>query len=315
MKISVLIPTYGRPDYLEQALESVTNQSRPPDEVVVSDNHPTISAGEVVRKFGGRLRVRRVVPPKTMSMDAHWLWAFRQPTCDIIALLEDDNLWRSNHLECMQTAWAAFPAASIAGTAAIEFGSITEGLQREVFAPVWGVNLLTQEPLYVSNRAALGTALLFGTFASSAVSFLRSAMLRVLPEGSQNTNAFDRVYWGMLAAEGGAVFLPEISVLYRKHAEQAVKKISKHYYRKESAIGIRTIAQHATTKGWDIVDCFVEMWPYLSVDAQQRAGELIVQTRDRDLIESILPKIPMPRSLWQHKTRLLRRFVARRLSP
>jgi len=37
-KISVLIPTYNRPAFLRQALESVLNQTRLPDEIIIGDN-------------------------------------------------------------------------------------------------------------------------------------------------------------------------------------------------------------------------------------------------------------------------------------
>ncbi|MFQ3577398.1 MAG: glycosyltransferase family A protein, partial [Verrucomicrobiia bacterium] len=158
--ISVLITTYGRPDYLEQALNSVAHQTIQPAEVVVSDNHPTRSAEDVVEKFRSRLPIRRVCPPKPLTMDAHWLWAFRQPEGEWIAFLEDDNLWRANHLHALLQGLEHFPKASIWGTVAELFQEdAARSIHTEAIAPPWVIDVLALSPLLVSPRAALATAL------------------------------------------------------------------------------------------------------------------------------------------------------------
>lgn len=54
-KISVLIPTYNRPHFLEQALESVVNQTLKPFECIVADDNPNLKDSkrnyDVVEKF------------------------------------------------------------------------------------------------------------------------------------------------------------------------------------------------------------------------------------------------------------------------
>lgn len=57
LKLSVIIPVYNRPDELNELLETLVNQSRKPDEVIVVEDGSTISSKEVVNSFEKELPV------------------------------------------------------------------------------------------------------------------------------------------------------------------------------------------------------------------------------------------------------------------
>ena len=50
-KVSIVIPTYNRADYLNECLESIINQNYPNLEIIVSDDNSTDNTFEVVKKF------------------------------------------------------------------------------------------------------------------------------------------------------------------------------------------------------------------------------------------------------------------------
>ncbi len=58
MKLSVIIPVYNRPDELNELLETLVNQTRKPDEVIVVEDGSTISSKEVVQTFEKDLSIR-----------------------------------------------------------------------------------------------------------------------------------------------------------------------------------------------------------------------------------------------------------------
>ena len=58
-----MIVTRNRPEHLRNALEALTRQTLPPDEVLIVDNASTISYAEVFDQFRGRLPLRVVVEP------------------------------------------------------------------------------------------------------------------------------------------------------------------------------------------------------------------------------------------------------------
>lgn len=59
IKVSCVIPAYNAERYLERALTSVIEQSRPPEEIIVVDDGSTDGTADVLAAYGSRLRVVR----------------------------------------------------------------------------------------------------------------------------------------------------------------------------------------------------------------------------------------------------------------
>jgi len=57
--VSCVVPAYNAERYIERALTSVLEQSRPPDEIIVVDDGSTDATVDVLAAYGSRLRVVR----------------------------------------------------------------------------------------------------------------------------------------------------------------------------------------------------------------------------------------------------------------
>lgn len=57
--VSVILPTYNRSEYLAIAIDSLLAQQRPPEEIIVADDHSTDQTGEILARYGNRIRVIR----------------------------------------------------------------------------------------------------------------------------------------------------------------------------------------------------------------------------------------------------------------
>lgn len=57
--VSAILPTYNRVHFLANAIDSLLAQQRPPEEVIVVDDHSTDETGQVLSRYGGRIRVIR----------------------------------------------------------------------------------------------------------------------------------------------------------------------------------------------------------------------------------------------------------------
>jgi len=250
--ISVVIPTRNRPALLREALYSVSKQSRVPQEVLVSDNFTKTPCTEVVREFKDLLPIRRVTPPQDMVMESHWIWALKQASHEYIALLEDDNLWHFNHLEVLESAVRVRPQCGLFGTATRIFEKLNSSLHRNLFAPIWSVNLLECDPVHISAAATLGTYLYCTPIASSAVMVSRSVLQGIHAREEPSPYGRDRWYWCQFGASDGCVFSPHTTVLYRSHEHQCVKQIPKDDYRLESSKTTLLIMELIQREGYSI---------------------------------------------------------------
>jgi GT2 family glycosyltransferase len=91
MKVSVVIPSYGRPDRLERCLAALAHQERKPDEIgVVARETDTSTLALLHAAVGGPLplQVWQVRPPGVVAAQNLGL---KRASGDIIAFLDDDT--------------------------------------------------------------------------------------------------------------------------------------------------------------------------------------------------------------------------------
>ena len=92
MRFSVVIPTFGRPELLEETLETLYVCDPPPEEILVVDGHPELQAQPVTAQFSAR-----PVPP-----ELHYLTNEPSPTAqrnvgidaatgDVVVFADDDT--------------------------------------------------------------------------------------------------------------------------------------------------------------------------------------------------------------------------------
>ena len=99
-RVSVVIPSRNRLDKLREALNAVASQTVLPDEVVIVDDHSSPKYSLDVEAEATRgLKVRVIRSPAHLGpAEARNLGAM-EATSEILAFLDDDNLWEANHLE------------------------------------------------------------------------------------------------------------------------------------------------------------------------------------------------------------------------
>ncbi len=108
MKISALIPTYNRRDYVQRAIQSILAQTVPVDEIIVVDDGSTDgTAEEIERVFGNRVRVVRQVNQGVAGARHR---AILEATSDWVAFLDSDDEWTPDRNRILLQAIANVPA-------------------------------------------------------------------------------------------------------------------------------------------------------------------------------------------------------------
>ena len=96
--VSVVITTHNRPDYLKESLAGVLNQTVKPSELYVIDDGSTVSYEEVLAQFPQEQFTYVKVPVASGANAARNL-GITKSTSDIIAFLDDDDIWDTYYLE------------------------------------------------------------------------------------------------------------------------------------------------------------------------------------------------------------------------
>lgn len=96
-KISVIIPTYNRKNYLLQALDSVLGQVDSDFEIIVSDNCSTDGTAEVIKAYLHDPRVRYFRNESNVGMVGNWRKAlYDRARCEWFVLMSDDDYFTDN---------------------------------------------------------------------------------------------------------------------------------------------------------------------------------------------------------------------------
>jgi glycosyltransferase involved in cell wall biosynthesis len=99
LTFSVGIPAYNQGEFLEETILSLLNQTRPPDEIVISDHYSTDNTPEIIEKYAGH--VRGVKPPRGANLTGQYNFTLTSQTCDWITLLSSDDVARPNFCEVL----------------------------------------------------------------------------------------------------------------------------------------------------------------------------------------------------------------------
>ncbi|MEA5513217.1 glycosyltransferase family 2 protein [Nodularia sp. UHCC 0506] len=96
--VSVVIPTYNRPEYLQQAIASAVNQTYKNIEIIISDNCSPESPQKLVESFADP-RIRFWRQPQNLGMIANQMYAFKMARGKYLASLHDDDMWNQDFLD------------------------------------------------------------------------------------------------------------------------------------------------------------------------------------------------------------------------
>ncbi len=113
MNVSVVIPTYNCSAYLAEAIESVLEQTRLPDEIIVVDDGSTDDTVACLEAFGDRITVFRQEHLGAAAARNHGI---EEASGDWVAFLDADDLWVAEKLEKQIAALEASREAALSFT-------------------------------------------------------------------------------------------------------------------------------------------------------------------------------------------------------
>ncbi|WP_017942194.1 MULTISPECIES: glycosyltransferase family 2 protein [unclassified Thioalkalivibrio] len=104
MKVSIALASFNGERYIKEQLQSFLDQTRLPDEVVISDDASTDGTMEIVRRFqdSAPFEVKVIQGRGRQGFVANFNRALAATTGDLVFLSDQDDVWFSNKLEAME---------------------------------------------------------------------------------------------------------------------------------------------------------------------------------------------------------------------
>lgn len=103
MKISIAVPIYHGEKYLQEMLESIQNQTRLPDELVMSDDGSTDSTLKIARQFAEKAPFKvKVLRQEHSGITANYLNALRATNGDVIIFSDQDDIWLTKKIKLIE---------------------------------------------------------------------------------------------------------------------------------------------------------------------------------------------------------------------
>jgi glycosyltransferase involved in cell wall biosynthesis len=153
--VSVVVPCFGHAAFLADMFASLLAQTRPPDEVILIDDHSPDATAEIVEKLiaahpefaPGRVRLLR--NEKNMGQAASLNRGISAASSDLIMILNDDDYLMHDVIESMFGFFSRYRDVALIGTHSIYFTGSEElaaapKLSTDYAAP--GLRLTVQRP-------------------------------------------------------------------------------------------------------------------------------------------------------------------------
>lgn len=247
------MPTYNGERFIRRQLQTIVTQSRPPDELVISDDGSTDATLAVVRDVVvPRDTAVRVIEGAHQGLRSNVERALTACSGDVIVLADQDDLWRPGKLDAVDR---AFEDASV--NLWFSDADVMDEAESPFGFRLWEAVSLTAEDLDPREGRAL-RRLLHGSTVTGATMAFRSSLLAValpLPaqlEGDDHLYLHDGWIAVLAAALGSIVTDPTPYVVYRQHYAQvtgmSVTKLSNRLddrARRAPASGSDMTTEHA----------------------------------------------------------------------
>lgn len=221
MKISIAMCTYNGAAFLPAQLQSISTQSRPPDEIVICDDVSTDNTRALLESFKQRSPV-----PITLHINDQNLGSVRNferaialCTGDVIALSDQDDVWRADKLQMIEDAFNKSPSAGLVFSNAEIVDENLKLLNRRMWDDV-GFDAHKRK-LVKTGRAL--DVLITGWTVTGATMAFRSRFVKLsLPIPDEIEMIHDGWIALTIAAVADIVALDEPLIQYRQHAQQQI---------------------------------------------------------------------------------------------
>lgn len=220
MRLSVALCTYNGEQYLAEQLDSLAAQTRPPDELVVCDDHSADRTPEIIRDFAARapFPVRLHVNPENVGSTRNFDRAVGLCRGEVIALCDQDDVWHPGKLRRFEEVFSAEPSVGLVFTDA----EMVDDRLRPTGARLWDATFEPEARRLMKEGRAFDVLARRNVVTGATMAFRSRFRELALPIPSGGACIHDGWIALTVAAVSGVEALAEPLIKYRQHAGQQI---------------------------------------------------------------------------------------------
>jgi glycosyltransferase involved in cell wall biosynthesis len=218
MTIGVVLATYNGERFIQEQLESIAAQSRPPDDMVVVDDNSSDSTVEAIRSFASSVcfPVRLRVNEMNLGSTPSFAKAIEHCNSDILVTCDQDDIWHPEKLRKFDDAFRRTPDAGLAvcNAEAVDEQSLPVG--KDLFS-LHGFNKRRQQ---MTLQGQAMQVFLRTAPSGNAMAFRGSFKNAIMP--IPDTWSHDIWISLLIAAIDKVIIIPDRLTMYRQHSDNQV---------------------------------------------------------------------------------------------
>lgn len=221
MRISVAMCTYNGADFLPAQLASIAEQTRPPDEIIVCDDASTDHTRALLESFArtSPIPVSLYFADQNAGSVKNFERAINLCNGDVIALSDQDDVWRNDKLQLIEDTFRRSPATGLV----FSDGEIVNRNLKPLGQRLWNAVGFDAHKQKLMRAGKSLDVLVTGWRVTGATMAFRSEYVKlVLPIPANIAMIHDGWIALTIAAVADVAFLEEPLIKYRQHERQQI---------------------------------------------------------------------------------------------
>ncbi len=220
-KVSVVVTTYNGSRFLKEQLQSILEQSRQPDEVIISDDCSQDNSLTIAREFAKKapFTVKIIKNQKNLGVVKNFEKGILSATGDIIFLSDQDDFWLPHKIETYIKIFQANPQI---GYVFSDLEVVDEKLQPLNRGLYNTKQKLRARSYSIIKNLAFEDLISIKIFVNGSTSAFRKSMVSSICPIPITSNIHDGWIAMVIAAQTPIYFLPKKFTLYRQHSTNVI---------------------------------------------------------------------------------------------
>ena len=227
MKISIVMSVYNGAEHLSMQLDSIVNQTRKADEIIVIDDNSSDNSYEIINTFKEQYKTIEwiiIKNEKNLGWRRNFFTGINMASGDIVFPCDQDDIWKINKLERMGNVMLSNSNISVLTS---NYCAFYENRQSRIIGPNRNNGFIIKNKI---NSHFLDVPFPGCTFC------LRSSFIKRISSQWEENYPHDAFYWRYSLIEENCYSLNEDLIYWRKHADSTFSVESKRNKNRQQKI-------------------------------------------------------------------------------